>query len=359
MIRLVLMCLILAVPNWAAARDAALACVQGQLRALGYDPGPADGFWGQRTQSGAAAFAASAGADMGLPDLTPHNSSVLCRQIGLLDEGMRRFWPVSGRAAFDVSPRGLEPGAARDLAALTQVMFERYDARFDLQLAEPVKVLVGKTQADLRSLWQGALGARYSPAGFDTIYQQSCGEADQIGGFTSGSVVALCLPDGRVPREARRMWLLQTTLAHELYHAVQRQLVGGPRPDQARDTVNYAGPEWLIEGSATYFSLRATLPEALMEASYGRLAARVATRADLAVLEPHLARATQRTALYDQGAYAAYLLARGDNGRALMRYYELVGLGQDWQDAFALAFGVPVGQFYADYATGVDKRDDP
>lgn len=345
-----LLLIVLAGP--AAARDAALACVQGQLAVLGQDAGPIDGLWGPRTRKGAAIYRAELGAS--LPPLRAGNAGVWCRWLGERDRRLSALWPSRRDGAVKVEVAGLDPDTQSAIQMIAEDMLRGFEVRFSLRLAETITLVAGRTDRDLRPMWTRALGGQ--GRGFEAIYAQSCG-GGQIGGFASGNVVALCLPKGGARLSDHDLWLFQTTVAHEIFHAVQRQLVGRPTSRMGTSSDSYAGPEWLIEGSATFASLRVTLGDLFFAPSYGRLLARLSgNRTDLAELETYRARVAQVEALYDNGSLATFELIGGGDGRALIRFYEAIGLGRPWREAFGRAFGVTAEEFYEIYRTGGDTR---
>ena len=352
-VKLVMLLLMLAGP--AMARQPALACVQGQFTAMGFAAGPIDGLWGPRTQSADRAFAQSGTRPANLPSLDSYNASVVCRQLGLMDRSLRRFWPVTDGSAFTVT----YAGQRRATRAVLETAFGRAATQqmrtFGVQVPGSVSVLAADQKDDLRNLWQTQLGAKFNEAGFEAIYRQSCGRKGEAGGFASGTAIAICLPDGALDVAADKRFVLETTVSHEWFHTVQRQLVGNPTPESIADPAAFAGPEWLVEGSATYVSLRTALPEAFLDPAFAQLKARLRGRfMDLGRLETYASRATDLEEMYDNGTYAVYLLTQQSGGRSLTRFYEAIGLGQPWKTAFATAFGETPDAFYQRYATLAD-----
>jgi len=156
---------------------------------------------------------------------------------------------------------------------------------------------------------------------------------------------------GGAPGTAQRGYLLVCicdaamrpfTAAHEFFHVLQLEL----SPAQL-------GPVWLFEGVAEYLSLR--VAEASSWATEGgppsidaqaRLAA--ATSALLRSMETRHGFESVGIG-YAAGVAAVKLLADSAGEASLIRFFELLGRGGAWEDAFRDAFGRSAGRFYAEY----------
>ncbi len=340
--------LILCLANPAAAKDAALSCVQAQLSALRYDVGAIDGVWGRRTQAAGKAFADAMEASEPLPQLTRYNAAVLCRQLGLRNNFLRQFWPAGDEAYRLTTSRDVSSNMRVGLEVSAEKALQRFQEIFGLQLSQPINLVAATSRENLRQLWKDALGSQYKAESFNVIYAQSCRRKNETGGFATGNLVAICLQPG--PAGATDKWLIDMTVAHEMFHAAQRQLAGMPAPKQSADTIAYAGPEWLIEGSATYVSVRSVMPQSLIRPSFEQLRSKIGkAQVDLRRLDTFQARQTQLESLYDNGTYAAFMLTERAGSASMVRFYELIGFGMPWQDAFATAFGEDPSEFYVRY----------
>ena len=137
---------------------------------------------------------------------------------------------------------------------------------------------------------------------------------------------------------------LRLTIAHELFHVYQIELMGLP----ARD----GGPVWLMEGIADFSIYKALdavgVVDYDMERSSGRGLVSAAKRVDKP-LEELKTYADWRQAAGNAYAYsllAAELLVSYKGEEALLRYYQLLQPGTTWEEAFEEAFGMPVEEFY-------------
>ncbi|MPZ49310.1 MAG: hypothetical protein GEU75_08425 [Dehalococcoidia bacterium] len=139
-------------------------------------------------------------------------------------------------------------------------------------------------------------------------------------------------------------------VAHEYFHLVQMQLLGHVAERIASTPVDRErpeGPSWLFEGSADWVSWQA-LESAELSSLDGYLASvTVPNDVDIAGLETFIEyyHAGEDRALLP--LVAVDLLVR-DDVRSLTRFYESVGRGLPWREAFSAAFGRPVPSFYAE-----------
>ena len=151
-------------------------------------------------------------------------------------------------------------------------------------------------------------------------------------------------------------WRRSSVIAHEYYHLLQRDLLlsaDGPRP----------APGWLIEGSARYAELQYSTDEHLAGHGIGydlealwrwELFARDtpfrsvmhndAPFTELAA--DGVIRAILASQYYDLAAAGvAWLVTHSGNPRSHLEFWRLLAASDDWQDAFASAFGVAVDDF--------------
>lgn len=340
----------------AQAADAALRCVQHQLNALGHGAGAADGLWGGVTRGAFNRLQVARGAAAFPVSLSRGSAVVICRQLGLDEPDLQAYWPSQARPFRVITGAGEDAASRAIIEDAATVALAQLSEQFGLRLPLPVTILAASDRDPLRDLWRDALGAGFRDEAFETIYRQSCTRAGGIGGFAASGFVALCFPASPEALSLHAQWQLKTTVAHEVFHVAQRQLVGQIAQSHPPPRVGSLGPEWLIEGTATYVSLRATLHVAHLPLSYGRLRGKLAGGdADLARYEPYAVRAQDLDGLYDHGSYATYLLATAADDRALVRYYEALGLGTPWSVAFEQAFGLSPTAFYATYRDDMGK----
>jgi hypothetical protein len=130
--------------------------------------------------------------------------------------------------------------------------------------------------------------------------------------------------------------------AHEAFHLFQLDLVGQQAMSVSGiDQIPTAGPWWLHEGVATYFAQLAVVREGLLRLSELQQQWKRSTRSTGATLD---ALATLRGQQEVGGAYHIYTLATelllsGRDPKLVFAYYEAIGRGVAWPDAFAATFG--------------------
>jgi predicted metalloprotease with PDZ domain len=148
--------------------------------------------------------------------------------------------------------------------------------------------------------------------------------------------------------------------AHEYFHLAQYRLVGAEITREfygaeiGRETP--LGPNWLLEGSAEYFSWRVMQDAELL--SLNDYVRRLDMRDDVdpADLETYLDFYLTGQDSYDASLRAvAFLLASNDE-QDLMRYYFEIGRGETWRDAFRSSFGQSLESFYQAYGDYIASR---
>jgi len=148
------------------------------------------------------------------------------------------------------------------------------------------------------------------------------------------------------------------TIAHEFFHIIQYRAMGKTRVDSSLDPaiVRPAGPTWLIEGSAHWWGWRVAVHSLGVSASTLLNHEKPALSLDQTPLElmesPNAFYSTQRA--YSIGLLAVDFLMATRPPQALLEYFQDIGAGLSWQEAFVRAFGMPISAFYqqfSDYRT--------
>ena len=149
--------------------------------------------------------------------------------------------------------------------------------------------------------------------------------------------------------------------AHEMFHAYQKKLstlkTGG-----GDDEVPQAGPRWLTEGSAEFFAYKAMDAGGVFSYDTERNTRSVehAKRVDRPLSEMENLRGV-RGISYQFFLLGVELLAYHAGEDALIRFYSLQQPGTTWQEAFQIAFGMTVEEFYVLFeehrAAGFPKVD--
>lgn len=321
-----------------------IRCVQEQLSAGGYAPGPIDGIAGPQTDGALRRYEADHGAVTSRRlDVTLGNA--VCRRIGLNDSSLREFWP-SNEGAFDVHfPEGSET-LLRAWFNLALPRAEEHVATvFDVELAGRDLIIVGRTGDEVRALVREHYDLGLNSYDFDDLCDVTEGS---IGGRAYPGMAVFCVPSARqVPR--RRV---EFVVAHEVTHLVQFQLAGAtPSTHGVQAVVDASGPIWLIEGGAQAFAFtasdRGNYP--LWQFRNFEIGVYGPDMPDLSTIEHHGTRETQIEAIYRAGSIAASDLIDVTGFPSHVTFFELLGQGVPWPEAFDAAFKVSVDAFYAHF----------
>lgn len=316
-----------------AAWDA-VACVQAQLNALGHDAGAVDGRVGPATRRALADYEAANGTITTRP-FDRFSAIVHCRQIGLRHPEARALWP-----ATEATPFILRADADVDSTYVAGVKFgiqgglAQMRGRYGVGLAAPFLVLIGRNEQEVMGLVEKDLPWDGSKSWMRDELTRICGEEYPRGVSLPGLIMICNAPVGTI----RRSYYYedgQALARHEVFHEAQNQLAGELPDFTEAKWLRYFGPKWLIEGSAMVFE-RGPLP---VERAAGKY---------LPKLESHADGTKAGTLLYTLGHAAASVLAkRGTGLGGVLDYYERIGKGAAWRDAFTESFGVTVSDFYA------------
>ena len=177
----------------------------------------------------------------------------------------------------------------------------------------------------------------------------------KVSAFASESTVVICAYANELDSIA---WAdMRQILLHEAYHAAQFQLLSAPERNESREErLQDWGPEWIVEGSAQYYALRYPLPCSADGISYLRKKT-VAYPIGLQELELYWEQTDKNSAIgrdnrdlnYSLSLLATCVLVASSEPVNLHRYFQIIGLGQSWEAAFAEAFGQSISSFYGEF----------
>lgn len=139
--------------------------------------------------------------------------------------------------------------------------------------------------------------------------------------------------------------------AHEAFHLLQYEVAPANLWFGGIDDVRPLGPWWLLEGAAEYFGSLAIVEERVLSLTNVHGQWEQTTRTSAATLR---SLETYRGQLNTPGAYDIYALAvrqliRDRDPKLVMAYFDAVGRGGSWPNAFSTAFGRSVDAFYAEF----------
>lgn len=333
-----------------AQASAAVTCVQEQLAAAGFDPGGTDGRIGARTRAAAAAFTAARGPVTARP-LTDDSAVIWCRRIGLADPALRAHWPRKGRPEVifgDSIPPDLRDAIASAVRRTDSVI----PSRLGVDLALPLRVVVAEGETEFRRMIRAATDLPL--ADLPAIAKTHCSSVVGISGGYYPGLIALCLTPGArlgatFDRDNRIFHQASVTflVAHEMFHDVQYHLHGAFRNDTPRaERIAQEGPLWMLEGAADVFANSITLyPSADVYEDW----ARSLVTPDMRDLTRYEHRDPKRKApweVYEAGRVAVMDLQARAGFAAVIRAYDELGGGTEWEQAFEKVFRLRLSTFY-------------
>lgn len=351
----------------AEAQDVHVACVQKQLAALGFDPGPVDGQSGPRTRAALRGFLdevrpAPRRVFDDLPDFDARSSVGWCREIGLSAPAARALMPSSTPPQIFVGPK-VEPEIAEHVKTAFQEAEEFLYRRYGVQVASQVKIIVATNAEDWHQLVQDAGTMDLQPwANVRARGKRDCETEFGLGASASRNGLSFC---GTALAQRRRglgdlyRMVLSVTMAHEVVHNVQRELSYDkvPRWVRAQEDVRpRMGPAWMVEGSAQ------VIEQAYMQEKFGRSLSglrgmrTLAAGSDLTPGKIRQAGQVRVAAAYDVSAYAVAILVERFGEETLFRFWRVVGQTDNWFTAFEQVYGMTVQDYESLYPT---LRDDP
>lgn len=332
----------------AMAEHAAVTCVQEQLAAAGYDPGPADGYPGRRTRLAVIAFSEAHGK-LGLPALTEENGTVLCRLIGEAALELQVYWPAAREPVIVTAGPGVRANIRSEVIAMAQDTLRRFAEDYDIRLAMPMRFVLAEGEAEFARMM-----AESSDGNLRNLEERAeyhCNDESGVSGVTYGTLIGICLVPGRELGRGVSLTSLNNVVAHEMVHGAQRQLTGQPpRRGSFQDFVDHRGPLWLTEGTATMIAEALGTPDIYEVRFLQRLEEELNAIGwpDLSRHELRPENDLETDRLYAGGTLAVARLlspAPEDLGR-IFRFYEAIGRGADWPSAFADQFGQTPAETY-------------
>lgn len=343
---LTVFCLALVLLATGAAADVwnAAGCLQRQLNALGYGPVTEDGQIGPETRAALARYEAVVGV---LParELRRETAIIYCRKLGLRHSTARQIWPAAAAPWQVVADPEVPEVAVRLVHSALRVMQDFLRAEVGVEIAGPFILVIGRDRESIADLAAAYLPEKFTRSG--TLYDltRTCA-GPYVAGLSYPGLIMLCLPKNsdRMPRQVSND--IRWVVSHELVHEVQWQMTG--RVSQKSDSVILAerGPGWLIEGTAEVLSnRRMTVDDAMWYFRRVRDLSSDMSR-DLAELELYGQAQSAGDRLYVVGAGAASQLAIRESGLpGLVAFYDQLGEGTPWPEAFTETFGITYEKF--------------
>lgn len=143
-------------------------------------------------------------------------------------------------------------------------------------------------------------------------------------------------------------------MAHEYFHVLQEHV--SEAEHFSHDVVSEIGPTWFLEGSAVYAEVRTLAHEGLYsfaKAKARRIAQARETAAPLQSTETRNGLRAADGVGYMLGFLAVDFLVENFGSLpalvALLSFYDAIGPGTTWQDAFQSTFEISIEEFYAEF----------
>jgi hypothetical protein len=223
------------------------------------------------------------------------------------------------RSALDVGARYIREALGREVPLTT--IYAHTDLEAMIATSARTKP---RSLADARALWGG--GTQFGEADYRVLW---------IGPpwFTS-------------PEPNRSKIAI-----HEVVHVLQSEQAGPGALGSSDDEIPRAGPRWLFEGHAEWTAYQGVARIGLLGIDRARAQWMSTTKAlastPLSALE---VRAARPDGAYDIYALAVDFLLRGRDPASLSAYFESIGRGTPWRNAFSATFGLSLESFYAEFA---------
>jgi hypothetical protein len=177
--------------------------------------------------------------------------------------------------------------------------------------------------------------------------ENACRNTKDIYAFTVRQVILFCVGDRQKSLTDQERIRLRFVAGHEYAHVIQAQFLGYPLGGNARLHTARSGPLWLMEGSAQYFPSELSSYRKQIRRYVAQYRRKLpAELPDLADYETPQALKDDPEGVYKLGFLATLLLVQIANSQEIFEFYQRIGRGADWRQAFADSFGVTVAEFY-------------
>lgn len=330
-------------------------CVQNQLTEAGYDLGASDGEVGPKTRRALAKIQLETGLVLERTfDVTLGNS--VCRRLGLIQTDLQQFWPSMENGQPEVVfSDAIRPRFKGRVLTSIKRAHAGMKQTFRVDLAGRDVILVADNQKDLKRLI--SKHAQVPLAGLSSGVAEACASSRGVSGRVYPGLFYMCVADdAALVAEIDQAWM-DFFVGHEMVHLMQFQLGGAVLSERGvKKQLLHEGPVWLGEGSAQAYGNQFALQTPDWDyriVNYRRLKN---TFPDLAALEKRDALASRKLDVYRAGTVGAIDLIDLYGYPAIGQFYDYLGHGVGWTEAFEVAFGLPPETFYKHYR-GVNRFD--
>lgn len=337
-----------------AKRNAFLACVQEQLQALEIETGPIDGLLGPATKRGLGELIDKRPILASLPNLTPRTAVTWCREIAESDPRLRRFTPAAKRRDNIVVENKENENLRQMVINADSKARAFYERNYGIVPAAGYSILVGHTSA---WLYNSLESLREKDGRLGRIKRSSlvnrCSNG-RFSAFATRAVIVLCFDEAvfgpDVPLTSYYD-IMYGVMVHEVAHHIQQELVGDVVEFyQKANAEPWMGPAWMLEGHATVMERRQkesinVYVDSLVTVWFK------AKGAKSTLSQLRKGGRISSTEEYDVSTFAVLLLSKRFGDEAVWNYFEQIGRGFTWAEAFQNAFGLDLFNFEKVYQT--------
>lgn len=332
----------------AVRAEEGVLCLQNQLAALGFDPGPADGSAGPATRRALDQYETANGkvADR---TLDAFSAIVFCRELGLRDAALTRHWPASGhRLRIEIADTP-DDNIKAALLSEANAALGKVETLFKVRLAAPVDIVFGTEASKIAKRAEPFTASSAGAVG--RFASGVCKDAPDYGVSMTHlpGVILICQQSGVVYHGGFDQREVRSRLGHMLAMEMIAQLTGDPANGSEEDYLRRTGPMWLVVG--TMQLLQREVDGVITP--LGRKTAAEKLRKD-GVTNPRKMEYYSSSLEDAAGIGRTGLLVTEDltreTGLALIgEFYRTLGTGASVDDAFQTVFGKSRAEVYEGY----------
>ncbi len=339
----------------AAASDTHVTCVQRQLAALGYNPGPADGVDGQDTQQALSDFLSGVIEDSAkavfeaLPDFSRRAAVGWCREIAAYKPDVKPLMPAA-EPPLILTADNVSPEIRGYIARSYEEARQTFAQEWGIETASKPVLIVAFNRDDMEELLNRPVPGipDLSPSAARDTADDMCIGVERVEGSAYRHRVSFCMPgEHEQSITSYRIWKsrYQYVMLHEFMHHVQREM--------SYDKVEYdetgsrrMGPAWMVEGTAYLAEIKAR-GAYNQKVSIPMLSAlRAKDEDDPLKLEWIRKKQSVRSHReYSASNVATSVLAMRYGEDRIVDFWRAVGEQDDWGRAFKQTFDMELEQF--------------